>query len=112
VRLDDFVASTLEQLIAGVRRAQEAAGPADAAVNPAVRTGTPGKFDGDTGTHIQDIEFDVALTVQSSEKTGGELGVAVWPLKVGIGGASESQHETVSRVRFSVPLRLPRQPKS
>jgi hypothetical protein len=58
------------------------------------------------------VEFDVAVTAGETKKSGGGAGISV----VGLGGGgahstTEGQSSNVSRIKFSVPLTLPPEPK-
>ncbi len=96
MKVDEFVATSLEQIIEGVRKAQHAVDPMGGQVNPHY-----------TGGMREYIEFDVAVTVEESTKTGGELGVSIWAVKAGTSGASENRNASVSRLRFRVPVAFP-----
>ena len=113
--LKTFVSETLTQIVAGVadakREIEEMA--VGAAVNPAFVTGSS-----EHGPP-SDVEFDVAVTVVSTERTGerheasGSAGgvLAVVGLKVSgkLDGedVKEDRREGVSRVKFSVKLAQP-----
>lgn len=105
VSLDDFVAVSLEQIVVGIRRAQQAVGEHGARINP--QKDSSMKLDKRTGTDVQEIEFDIAVTVTESKSSGAKLGVAVLPVVAGIRGGSDREHASVSRIRFSVPVVLP-----
>jgi hypothetical protein len=90
--LQTFVRDSLVQIINGVREAQAKEGELGDRINP--KQG---------GWKIQDVEFDVALTVE--KKTGGGLKVVAGVFG-GEGGHHREQSE-VSRVKFVVPLVLP-----
>jgi len=113
--LKTFVAESIEQVIDGVVVAQEHARQHGAVVNPAKRQmslSTRQTCQFDEPQLSQSIEFDVAVTVEegSSKKAGARIFVA--PL--GLGGQRESATtaQTLSRVRFSVPVSLPAQKRA
>jgi hypothetical protein len=56
----------------------------------------------------QNIEFDLAVTITETATTSGGGSISVW--SVGIGGekSSEGSKSSVSRIKFTVPLKLPR----
>ena len=107
--LEEFVATAIQQLVAGVRKAQDGLKGTGARVNPQVASGAPGRFDRKTGTHIQDLSFDVAVTIGGSEKSGARLNVGVAFLGGGIEGGSAKENVATSRLQFTVPLLLPMQ---
>src|SRR5260370_33921195 len=95
MELKDFVSRTITDIIEGVREAQAAAG-SDAYVNPGI------------GREI--VEFDVALTVtEAAEKKGGGGITVAGFLKAEGGGGSSSSNSSISRVKFSVAVKLPTQ---
>ncbi|OGW84820.1 MAG: hypothetical protein A3A81_07975 [Omnitrophica bacterium RIFCSPLOWO2_01_FULL_45_10b] len=51
------------------------------------------------------LEFDVAVTVESSNETTGGGAIKVWGIgEIGVGGGTELKNSTVSRVRFGVDI--------
>ena len=113
--LKDFVAETIIQIIEGVKIAQERAASLSAEVNPGVYMEQKHRTDvvGVQGARTaQMIEFDVALT--TSEKGGVEGGIFVLGGLLGAGAKSklEASSIAINRVRFSVPVVLPRQEKN
>ena len=111
MELDEFVAKTLEQIIKGVADAQNAVirRAAKAVINPYVGSAVPADWlDEGTGTLVQDVSFDVAVTVSESGKSGAGLQVGAFGIGAQIGGGSDRAHSEVSRIKFVVPVVLPR----
>ena len=56
---------------------------------------------------ISKIDFDVAITVGSTDniEAGGKVGIQIFSAK--LGGNNENHTENVSRITFSVPIVLP-----
>ena len=56
---------------------------------------------------ISKIDFDVAITVGSTDNTeaGGKVGIQIFSAK--LGGNNENHTENVSRITFSIPVVLP-----
>jgi hypothetical protein len=106
MQLDEFVKTSLEQLVSGVRQAQQAVAGMGAAINPSVRSSPPGRMHSN-GTVIQDVAFDVAVT--TSETGGSKAGLRVGWAAVGAGveGKSSNEHSEVSRIKFVIPVGLP-----
>ena len=107
MNVEEFVASTLEQIVRGVCRAQEAVHAFHGRVSPPVTSGPAGRLDQDTGTVVEDVQFDIAVTVSEAEKTKAGLMVAMGVVGGGTAAGSESQQAAVSRIKFSVPVALP-----
>jgi len=111
MNLQEFVAETLTQIIDGVREAQTRAKDGDATVNPGLNaTAENAKYGifNASGTAAQLVQFDVALTGMEGTETKGGIGVVAGVFNLGSTGHSQAENSSVSRVKFSVPLVLPR----
>jgi hypothetical protein len=93
--LKDFVSETLKQIIDGVKDAQQTANTKGAVIVP-------------YSQGAEKIEFDVAVTAVEGTETAGKAGISVWSIGAGVSGKSESSTSTVSRIRFSVAVELPK----
>ncbi|MCA9030518.1 MAG: hypothetical protein KDA66_06885 [Planctomycetaceae bacterium] len=60
-------------------------------------------------SRMNEISFDVAVTVTAADEVGAKGGLAVAFVGVGGGAKSSQQEETVSRISFTVPVILPQQ---
>ncbi len=102
MELDEFVKKSIEQIVDGVRLAQESKGVN--VVNPE-HTGT---FMNETkhfkGNIFYDIDFDVAVTVQ--EKLDSNVGGKIAVLGMGVGAkmSEDKLSSTVTRLKFTVPV--------
>jgi hypothetical protein len=110
MKLDEFIAETINQIVDGVVASQEHAKKKGAYVN------APLTFDGGVYhlssasiTEPQKIEFDIAVTTE--ESTDAKIGVGIFVAGLGIGSQAKtgSGGMEVSRIRFTIPLILPRQ---
>jgi hypothetical protein len=54
-----------------------------------------------------DLEFDVAVTAQEGTATKGGIGVFAGAIGLGSQGQSTAANQTVSRIKFAVPVLLP-----
>lgn len=109
MKLDEFVKEVLSQIISGVRQAQALEGGAyvvpdgdgghDYANHPRVSSSARIKS--------TIVDFDIALTVEDSNKGGGGGGLKVFGFSANAQGEISSKDTTVSRVQFAVPLLLP-----
>ena len=119
MELRDFVAQSLKQIMEAVAEAQEHAERLGGYVVPLMpvmgRTrGAPADHRVVGAKHataeIQSIEFDVAVTAAEGKTAGGEGGLKVAGMFSAGGTAKrESTTESVSRIRFTVPVILPHQ---
>ncbi len=109
MQLRDFVKEVLTQIVDGVRDAQEPNG--GAFVVPASDGGHKyaehPRFASSARLKSTIVDFDVAVTVEESDKAGGKAGVKVFSFQIGVDGELASKSSTVSRVQFAVPLLLP-----
>ena len=103
MELQDFIDETLKQIISGVRSAQESAIELGAKVNPR----------GGSVVEMRSVHFDIAVsTSEGTEKKGGIV-VVVGPVgSVGSQDQSDVVSSSMSRIKFSVPVKLPAQPKA
>ena len=96
MKLQDFVSQTLEEIIAGVTSAQASAKTRGACINPS-----------DTIIRLQEVEFDVAVTTTEGTQTEGGVGIFVGLVGPGSRGQSDSTNQSMTRIKFSVPVQLP-----
>ncbi len=115
MKLQEFVSETLKEIIKGVKEAQEYAATQDAKINPSAEYRGDRKLqilvDSATHEHLQNVEFDVAVT--STEGTAKEGGAGVFVAAIGIGAkrTSDTSSSSISRIKFTVPVLLPIQGK-
>jgi hypothetical protein len=103
MELQDFIAETLKEIISGVRRAQESAIELGAKINPR----------GGSIVEMRSVQFDVAVSTEEGIGEKGGIGVFVGPVgTVGSQNQSDVASSSMSRIKFSVPLKLPVQPKA
>lgn len=110
--LKDFVKNTLTQIVEGVIEADKELQEKGASVNP-----IGGNFDqkqvggrvwGFDDGITESVNFDVALTNSEKEGTSGGIGVLLGSINLGAKGASEESVTSVTRIKFNVPLLLPK----
>ena len=103
MELQDFIAETLKQIISGVRRAQESAIDLGAKINPR----------GGAMVEMRNVHFDVGIITSEGTDKKGCIGVLVGPVgSLGSEDQSDTASSARSRIKFSVPLKLPIQPKT
>lgn len=110
--LKDFVKNTLVQIVDGVAEAEKELEQKGASANP-----VGGYFDqkqiGGRNWSFKDgitdtVEFDVALTNSEKEGTSGGIGVLLGSVNLGAKGQTEETVTSVTRIKFSVPVLLPK----
>lgn len=101
MELKEFVKATLLETMEAIHEAQK---------EWHTRTGGRGVINPAWGgteelhKHVQQLEFDVAVTVE--KKTSGRAGggVKVVALDLGVGGEIAASNSTVSHIKFKVPI--------
>ena len=114
MELKAFVAETLSQVILGVREAQVFASTHEAKVVPPRIGFRPDQghvvfWELDNQSLVQVIEFDVAVTTTEGTTAKGGVGVFVGAVGVGTQGQSTASSQSVTRIKFSVPVGFPKQ---
>ena len=110
--LEEFIEASLTQIVSGIQAASEGVAKAGGELNPRIdlQDSSFPTYQGTDGRKriLQQVEFDVAVTVSSERDGGGSasLNVAGVFSIAGEGGA-KSGESSISRVKFSVPLGLP-----
>ncbi len=60
-------------------------------------------------SHIQRVEFDVAVTVTEKSGGGGKAGIKVFSIELSGDISKGAEQSTASRVRFTIPFIPPAQ---
>lgn len=110
--LEDFVASTLAQISAGIEKAQKQADDTGAWINPGGQIATHSdrvtiEVDAGARVYLENVDFDVAVTAATDQSAGTEGGIRVMGLRLGAEGEVKYENSSVSRVKFSVPVAWP-----
>lgn len=103
MELQEFISSTLQQIMNGVKDAQ-------------AQVKDTGGYIGPGGTHfdpaLEMVHFDVAVTVSENTETQGGGKIKVFSFFSAEGKASKAAETAcVSRITFDVPTVLPRMPQ-
>lgn len=111
--LKTFITETLGQIVNGVHDAQKAvAGVPGAAINPELYSSGAdlaknGLMQSD-GSVAMLVQFDVAVAATEGTGTKAGIGVVAAVFSLGAQGQSNQENSASSRVKFCVPLTLPR----
>ena len=117
MQLKDFVSESLVEIIEGLEDAQTRIQSSDAKVVPEINKlfvnsntgGTNLAFGYDkNGNVMHHIEFDVAVTASEGKETKGGIGVVAGMFALGSQGASQEANQSISRIKFKVPVSFPR----
>lgn len=111
MKLEDFIAESLTQIINGVKKAQIHAEKNGAFINSKsmIRTSTSGDsyYDEYTNRPAQVIDFDISVTAKEQGENSAKAGVFVTVFGAGIEGKEASENFSSNRIKFTVPLLLP-----
>jgi len=114
MELKDFVKETLSQIIEGIAAAQEVAKESGGQVNPAGVGKTMSKagayyyMEGGTEVVVETVEFDIVVSATEGESARGGAGIFVGGLGVGAQGQADSSQQSTNRIKFVVPITLPK----
>lgn len=104
-----FVEIALTQIIEGAISANESIKESGALISSKdvrpLRESTT--YNTTTGNLVNLIEFDIAVTVNEKDIAEGGAGIKVAGLSIGGGLQKESVNQTISRIKFTVPLTFP-----
>ena len=116
MNLQEFVKTTLTEIMDGIREAQDSGieksavpqtGEQPGQINPSHQIMGDSKqpfYVSQRGEYVHFVEFDIAVVAEESAEA--KAGVRV--LGLGVGGDLASRESSVSRVKFSVPVEWPR----
>ena len=117
MRLADFIAQTITEIVEGVTRAQGRVQAKDASINPRNVNWSDEKnawyivssSEHDQAPLITPIDFDILLTIGKDDKAQGGVGVFAASLGLGVKGEARGYSEAVNRIRFQILAKLPQQ---
>lgn len=114
IKLSDFVAEALSEIVNGVKTAQEKTAVTGAVINATVwRAGDSirqGERLHDNGRIIQDIEFDIAIALEERSDSNVKIGVVAGLFGGGASAGSGETSQISNRIKFRIPLVFPRSP--
>lgn len=107
MELKNFISNTLIDIVEGVNEAQEhfKENKIECYVCPPMKKHD--KEVSDRGLPIENIDFDIAVSISKDKGTKGSVGIVISQFKLGSQGESKSKDSSSSRIKFSVPLTLP-----
>lgn len=110
MELKDFIKETLTQITLGVKEAQEATKDQGVIINPEkVATGGSGNkyLKSEGWRYVQDVEINVAVTVNEKEGSKAGIGVVAGFFSAGGSSSSDQENNIVSTIKFAIPIALP-----
>ncbi len=102
MELAQFISQTLSEIQKGVESAICATKDTKGVINPCWGDAN------DIGQHhVQEVKFDIAVTVSDKTTSSAGGGINVVGLKVGADGAEETENSHISRIQFAIPIAPP-----
>jgi hypothetical protein len=118
MKLDEFVFESLKQIIDGIDNAREYAETKGAKISGENLNFIGAKNGGgivymnqNNSEIIEKIDFDIAVTAKEGDKIKGGVGLFVGAVGIGTQGHIENENSSMSRIKFSVPMSLPKKKK-
>ncbi|MBI4308802.1 MAG: hypothetical protein HY591_00570 [Candidatus Omnitrophica bacterium] len=119
MKLDEFVKTTLVQILEGVKEAQKLTkdtnktGSHADSINPDIMYSADGApkgkyFASQDRNLVHFVDFDVAVTIDTSSEIKGDAGIKVAGINLSANGQEINQNSIVSRIKFQVPIKLPK----
>ena len=112
MELKDFIKKTISSIIDATNELQEHYSGTSVVINPPISSSDREKFMESDGQHIfrriEDVTFDVAVTVDKETEAEVNGGIKIFSAQIGGSATHASRSEEVSRVKFSIPLALSR----
>jgi hypothetical protein len=115
MQLKEFVSAVLTEIIDGVKTSQRDTEHArEGEINPLLATNqgalqSQGRLVSRWGQLVQNVKFDVAVTIEEGAGTKGGIGIFIGSIGLGSQGESKSSQASVSRIQFEIPVALPYQ---
>ena len=115
MELKEFIKETLVQIAEGVKLAQDDYAKLGGKVNPDgmyeysqdITHGNPGKYQTDRKTPLSRVDFEISLSDEAGESGKSGIGVLLGALTLGSVGEDNNKTTSLTKVRFSVPVKLP-----
>lgn len=103
--LKEFTKQTLVQIVEGAAAANAELN--NGAYIPYEAPQNTKRFIYEDGANIIDVDFDVAITATECEGTNGGASLKVASfLNMGGGAESKTENQTISRIKYTIPLVL------
>ncbi|WP_282149254.1 hypothetical protein [Algibacter lectus] len=113
MELKEFIKTTITQISQGIIEAQEELNGNDMIVNPSgLATNSNGDkyLRTDGWRYVQNIEINVGVTAIEKEGEKAGIGIVTGILSGGAQASSDNSNQTVSTIRFDIPVALPSSP--
>lgn len=119
MEIKDFVRDTLVQIVTGIDEANKTLVSLDSFVASSNMAGLNCMHTSKNKVphYVANVDFDIAVTTEQTNtaKDGVKFGISVVGVGLGMDLGSEhkgeNQNQTISRIKFSLPLALPTEPE-
>jgi hypothetical protein len=108
MKLSKFIDETLTEILTGIREAQKKEGGGLISAEMHADGRSVGLLSLSGHGNFSAVQFDVSVLAET--KGGAKAGIMVW--SVGAEGSGEHTSQHTSRIKFTVPLRLPQGDKA
>ena len=113
IEMKDFVAQSINQILTGINNARndsQYGGDVAPVLENGARIDPSYQVAWHDGHFWTAVHFDLAITARTVTEGGGKVGfkIPIVEFHMKAGGDREKTSEGVSRVQFSVPLRIPK----
>lgn len=113
MELKKFISQALQDIVLGVADAQTALEGNGKHINPQHSHDSPKRLSYSIdGHHMQDVNFDVAVTAVEKEGSAAGIGVLAAAFNLGAQAQSSTENAAVSRIKFTVAITLPHKGKN
>lgn len=112
MELKEFIKTVVVEIFEGVKEAQNIIKEDGSVINP-YDWHNP-NFDRESAFAVTDkahIDFEVAITVSDNTESKGSVGIFIASLGVGVQGKNSTGNESISKIKFSIPVKYPQNPK-
>ncbi|MEF9923028.1 MAG: trypco2 family protein [Muribaculaceae bacterium] len=110
MELKEFIKNILSDVTNAIKESQDEINNG-AIISPTTSISTGNAKTEDGNFKISEIEFEVAITVDSSNDNISGIGGGITVMSINIGGKSEKEEKTrnenVSKIKFSIPVIFP-----
>ena len=108
--LKEFITETITGIVEATSELQQKYEEKGVIINPPLSLQDPKLYQEGGPSHIyrsvETVEFDVAVSAETETGGGGKVGLRILSVEAGADGTHNARNETVSRVKFSVPIAL------
>ena len=117
MELKQFITTALVDIVQAIDEARKLLGDEHGrSICPVITTAyshkTKIEFVSSRGLFLQQVEFDVAVSAETSEEIGGKAGISVIGIKASIGSDANQKNTSISRIKFHVPIGLSCKPEN